>query len=256
MDTMGEFNMRYLYYKSTVSLQNEKNNRTVELEYQILQERRKELKMTQQEVADKSGIQLRQYQRFESAERSISSSSGKILLAICETLKLDPYVLLNKGNDMLEHKYLILPPIVKNGIYYEIPPEAYYGIVSAIPYGMVSTDDEIMNCLRNVYGIDSLEIGEDYNSSALHINDSFPFWRVVSTRGYLINNFYMSKEKQFKKLTDEGVKINKVGENESYRVDDFDFYHYGVDNLSITVLKTKKQIAEEYNIISKERDEG
>lgn len=47
--------------------------------------------MTQQEVADAAGILLRQYQRLESGERSMSSVSLRIGLAVCDVLGLDPH---------------------------------------------------------------------------------------------------------------------------------------------------------------------
>ena len=58
----------------------------------ILHKRRTELKMTQQQAADKAKIQLRQYQRLESEERSITSASARIMLSVCAALKLDPYL--------------------------------------------------------------------------------------------------------------------------------------------------------------------
>lgn len=57
----------------------------------ILITRRKQLNMTQQQVADAAHIQLRQYQRLESGERSMASASMRIGLSICSVLKLDPY---------------------------------------------------------------------------------------------------------------------------------------------------------------------
>lgn len=60
-------------------------------EYAALHYRREELGLSQQEAADRSGITLRQYQRFESGERSMASASLRIGLSICRTLDLDPY---------------------------------------------------------------------------------------------------------------------------------------------------------------------
>lgn len=57
----------------------------------ILSIRRKQLGLTQQEVADRAEIKLRQYQRFESNERSLSDSSLRIALNICDALELDPH---------------------------------------------------------------------------------------------------------------------------------------------------------------------
>lgn len=41
----------------------------------ILREKREKLGLTQQQVADKARIQLRQYQRFEDGERKLSSAA-------------------------------------------------------------------------------------------------------------------------------------------------------------------------------------
>lgn len=64
---------------------------TILPDHAILQERRKELGLTQQQVADMAQIQLRQYQRLESGERSMASASMWIGLSICAVLELDPY---------------------------------------------------------------------------------------------------------------------------------------------------------------------
>lgn len=60
-------------------------------EHAPLRYRREEFGMSQQQVADAAGITLRQYQRFESGERGMSSASMRIGLSICHVLKLDPY---------------------------------------------------------------------------------------------------------------------------------------------------------------------
>lgn len=60
-------------------------------EHAPLKLRREEMKLSQQQVADAANITLRQYQRFESGERRMSSASMRIGLAICHVLNLDPY---------------------------------------------------------------------------------------------------------------------------------------------------------------------
>lgn len=59
--------------------------------FELLVERREQLRLTQQEVADKAGIQLRQYQRFESGERALRSSTLRVALAVCDALMLDAH---------------------------------------------------------------------------------------------------------------------------------------------------------------------
>ena len=56
----------------------------------VLRDFRDKLGLTQQQVADKAMIQLRQYQRFESGERNLSSSSFNIACRVIEALGLDP----------------------------------------------------------------------------------------------------------------------------------------------------------------------
>lgn len=238
--------MSYLYYEGATTQINGDSFKQMQMEHHMLFQRRKELKMTQQQVADKAGIQLRQYQRLESGERNISSSSGRIMLSICEALKLDPYLFLGKGNEKPETKHIVLPPIETQGMNYAIPSLAYYSLIAAIPRGMVCTDDDIMTSLRKAYGMDFLEIKTDRGSVELYINNLFPYWRVVSQRGYLINSFYCSKDRQKELLEKEGVRIKKVDENESYRVDEFEYCRFDINNFKITVLKTVQQIYEQY----------
>lgn len=55
----------------------------------ILRDYREKLGLTQQQVADRAKIQLRQYQRFEAGERNLSSSSFFIACRVIEALGLD-----------------------------------------------------------------------------------------------------------------------------------------------------------------------
>ena len=57
----------------------------------ILKERRKELGLTQTEVAHESGIELQQYQRYELGIRPFENCSIRIGLKVCAALELDPY---------------------------------------------------------------------------------------------------------------------------------------------------------------------
>ena len=56
----------------------------------VLRDYRHKLGLTQQQVADKAKIQLRQYQRFESGEGNLSSSSFRIACRVMDALGLDP----------------------------------------------------------------------------------------------------------------------------------------------------------------------
>ena len=46
--------------------------------------------MTQQQVADKTGISIRQYQKFENGERNLLTASFRITMGVCFALDIDP----------------------------------------------------------------------------------------------------------------------------------------------------------------------
>lgn len=55
----------------------------------IIREHREDLGMTQQQVANKVGITVRQYQRYESGEKSIYSASFQIGVRLFKILRLE-----------------------------------------------------------------------------------------------------------------------------------------------------------------------
>jgi len=56
----------------------------------MLIRQREKLGFTQGEVAERAGITLKQYQRFENLEFGFSSSSVRIVNAVLTVLELDP----------------------------------------------------------------------------------------------------------------------------------------------------------------------
>jgi len=64
----------------------------------ILRDARQRLGLTQQQVADKAFIQLRQYQRFEGGERKLSTSSFNIACNVLEALQLDVTAFVREKN--------------------------------------------------------------------------------------------------------------------------------------------------------------
>ena len=72
----------------------------------LLKAQREKLGLTQQQVADTIAVHIRQYQRFESGERSISGMSFRIGVAIADVLELDVHELVNTPNvdEYLENK--------------------------------------------------------------------------------------------------------------------------------------------------------
>ena len=69
----------------------------------ILKKRRKELGLTQTDVADAIGVQLQQYQMFEYGTRKVSTSSMILGLRLCAALELEPYELVfEKESDWIK----------------------------------------------------------------------------------------------------------------------------------------------------------
>ena len=58
-------------------------------EHEEIRERRKALGYTQKEAAEKLGMALRHYQRFESGERKLSNARGFVYLKVCKFLGFD-----------------------------------------------------------------------------------------------------------------------------------------------------------------------
>lgn len=67
----------------------------------ILRNHREKLGLSQNEVAEKAGIKLEQYKKFESGDRDISSSTFRIVHAVLSALELDISAF-NKGEYSLE----------------------------------------------------------------------------------------------------------------------------------------------------------
>ena len=55
----------------------------------VLRDEREKLGLTQQQVADKAGIRLQKYQRFENSERNLSSAAFYTACNVMKALGLD-----------------------------------------------------------------------------------------------------------------------------------------------------------------------
>lgn len=64
------------------------------IETETLKQHRLAMGYSQQEVAVLVGIQIRQYQRLEYGERSMSATSMRLGLSVCAVLKIDPFQLI------------------------------------------------------------------------------------------------------------------------------------------------------------------
>ena len=55
----------------------------------VLKKRRKRLGLTLQEVAEKAGINIKQYQRFESGDRELADASFMTVYRVLKALEMD-----------------------------------------------------------------------------------------------------------------------------------------------------------------------
>jgi transcriptional regulator with XRE-family HTH domain len=79
-------------------------NQAVREEKDILVEARKKLGLTQQQVADKSGVAMRHYQMFEGGKRKLSSSSFWTASRILQALELDATTFARGGYGVIADK--------------------------------------------------------------------------------------------------------------------------------------------------------
>jgi transcriptional regulator with XRE-family HTH domain len=80
------------------------------MEHHILIDAREKLALTQQQAADKADITLRQYQRFESGERNLSSSSLNIAHRVLRALDLNVDAYMN-GDYVFSEETVELPGV-------------------------------------------------------------------------------------------------------------------------------------------------
>ena len=75
----------------------------ITIETEMLKQHRLAMGYSQQDVAVLVGIHIRQYQRLEYGERSMSAASMRLGLAVCAVLKIDPFQLIfgDGENDFL-----------------------------------------------------------------------------------------------------------------------------------------------------------
>lgn len=203
----------------------------LQLEHHILRQRRMEMGLSMKDVAEMAKITIKQYQRFESGERTFSSSSARMFMAICTVLRLDPYLflplmfLVKNPKDYEEvdmNNYSVETGRVKYSGYVSFAE--FKSLMSKIPSGKLITSAMVEEYFKRKKGVEIVEIRK-YNSED-YINRTYPFWREVSNTGILFatTRFY-SRDVQREKLEEEGFEIVACGANgSSLRVKNYKEY--------------------------------
>ncbi len=132
-------------------------------------------------------------------------------------------------------KYLVLPPIPRK------TEERYYlyfamcQLICEIPYGKVSTENDLYDLLKKLYGINRLEIEYPKATTRTEMDEGYPYWRLLSERGHL----HGAKVTQKKLLEREGhTVLEPKPEMDMYIVKDYKSRLYRFENLQIHILKT------------------
>lgn len=139
-------------------------------------------------------------------------------------------------------KYVVLEPMKKpvdSVLAPCYPYSAYCALICEIPYGMIATDKDLMDCLGKAYGIDGLEVEDVWSESRDKSNAIYPYWRIVSERGHLLNS--KGKEDPNNPLRKEGHEIYQPSpERDSYVVRDYSNKKFDFSCLNISVRTDPK----------------
>ncbi len=74
----------------------------------LLRQRRKELKLSQERVAEFASISLQSYQKYEYGERLFSRANMQTGLRICYVLELDPFEAVFENMEEIEDQRTVL----------------------------------------------------------------------------------------------------------------------------------------------------
>ena len=205
----------------------------------MLMQRRMELGMTAKQVAENAKITLAQYLRFETGERSLTSASARMFLAVCTVLRFDPYeffplsMLVGNYQEYREKEKPMkrISELLERSRFDNISFQEYKDLLMKIPRGRLVTDKMVEEYFKKKKNLEVVRINH-YNVLE-YINKSYPFWRVVSETGVLTRTtkFY-SREAQKAKLEEEGFEIYACGANgASLRVKNFKEYLFDLNTV-------------------------
>lgn len=133
-------------------------------------------------------------------------------------------------------KHLILPPYSdrceeRYNVYF-----AMCQLICEIPYGMVAVEKELYSLLESVYGISQSELITPLSDRDAKLGKKYPFWRLLSDRGHLID----LKVLQSEMLAMEGHTVLQPKPNEDrFIVENYKEKLYNFDNLDIYIMDFK-----------------
>ncbi len=113
--------------------------------------------------------------------------------------------------------------------------------------------DTIEEVLKKAYSFDNFNLRENMNGPNLTLNNLYPHWRVLSSKGFLIETQNSTKESQKEKLNSEGIAVMESETVRTYHVPNYARLLYRFEDLIITVMKSEKQTMMGYQAYVEER---
>lgn len=109
-----------------------------------------------------------------------------------------------------------------------VPYQEYLELVELVP--KITREVDILAYLAKKYNTEDIAI-DYYNQIGINSYE-IPLWRVLSTRGYLYNSRYYTKDRQKELLTEEGHNIITCGVNDrSLVVKDYKSYLFDFNTI-------------------------
>ena len=230
--------MEFIPFEDPIILEKREELNNTDLYHYIFRQRRKALGLTQAQVAEKVGIQLRQYIRIESGEVSYRKCTAENFLSICAVLKLFPYTLFPELDDSYEKKKIspsgLRKPVAiipaKHSRF--VPASEYMDLMRKVPKGALVTVNTIEEYLRIKYNVECVQIGVE-GTYIEKINETYPYWRKLTAKGQLFaTTRFHSRDIQQRLLEDEGFEIVPCGANmNSLKVKDYTKYLFDLNSL-------------------------
>lgn len=216
--------MEYIPYEGKTIVENGTEYWVGQLNHHIIKQRREELHLNMQDVADAAKITLRQYQRFENGDRDICSTSARIYLSICAILKFEPFTfftdIVQKQEKKDERKIEFIPakPCIS------VPVCFYIAVISKIPFGKLTRWEDIEAFFKKIYNAEVVAPREHmYWSDVDSSGNEVPYWRIVGAKGHIPNSSRAGgKIVQIERLRREGVIAElSNSQTDSYRITNY-----------------------------------
>lgn len=136
-----------------------------------------------------------------------------------------------KGVPDKEEKTVIHIPAKKS---VKIPKEIVEHIIRQVPPGKITCYEHIEQFLQSFYGCERVEL-EPESVMTFLTDETFPYWRVVGSTGYLPSRHSVYDDKRMAQLLRaEGLSVSMAGPKKAlYKVDDYKKYWYDFSGIQM-----------------------